>query len=341
MTRARALGLGVATINDVAARAGVSKRTVSRVMNDLPNITPDTRARVMHAAQRLGYRPNPAARRLASGRSQLVALFHSVHDLPDASFVETLSAVLAESRYRLVVCSFDHHAPNAPAEAASLARHMALDGAFVCAPLAEHVALELEFYGQEFPYVLVGPTLAQHRVATSDRAGAREMTRYLLSLGHERIAFICGPPDRDTQRQRRQGFFDGFNGGDVGLDRARLVQGADTFESGLACGRRLLGGSDPRPSAIFASSDAVAAGVLVAAHEVGIAVPTHLSVAGFGDQPLARQVWPALTTVRLPMLECAARAATLLLGILGDNAVQAEPDEPAPGIIVRGSTSMR
>ena len=125
-------------------------------------------------------------------------------------------------------------------------------------------------------------------------------------------------------QQRRQGFFDGMRTSGVPIDPGAVLHGADTFDSGLECGRRLLGDAARRPTAIFASTDAMAAGVPMAAHEIGMAVPAELSVAGFGDQPIASQVWPALTTVRPPIRALAVRAAAVLLELLRGASVDAD-----------------
>ena len=169
MTRPRSAANGyfTATINDVAARAGVSKRTVSRVMNEEPNITADTRARVLKVIERLGYRPNPAARRLASGKSHLIGLFHSVCTPPDAELVEQVTFAMASERYRLLVCSSDCRSANAAAEFASLARVVPIDGAILCAPLSERLEFGPAFHAQGIPCVRIGPTTGLHSISST------------------------------------------------------------------------------------------------------------------------------------------------------------------------------
>ena len=341
MTRPRSAthGFLTATINDVAARAGVSKRTVSRVMNEQPNITADTRDRVLKAIERLGYRPNPAARRLASGKSHLIGLFHSVCTPPDAELVEQVAFAMASERYRLLVCSSEYRSPRAAEELATLARVVPIDGAILCAPLSEQLTFGPAFHAQHIPCVRIGATTGLHSISSDDREAARQMTRYLASLGHRRIGFVCGPKDQDSMQQRRQGFLDGMQIAGLPLDPGIILQGIDTFESGVECGRRLLSDAAQRPTAIFASTDAMAAGVLKVAHEVGIAVPAALSVAGFGDQPIASQVWPALTTVRPPIRALAVRAAAVLLELLqGASAGGGDSQTFSAEIVLRHST---
>lgn len=343
MTRPRSSTSGslAATINDVAARAGVSKRTVTRVMNDEPYVTETTRGRVLSAVERLGYRPDPVARRLAGGRSQLVGLFHSGSAPPDAALVETVAFAMARKRYRLLVCSSDYHAANAAEEVASLARDVPIDGAIVCPPLSELPAFGHAFRQHGIPCVRIGPAVGSHSICANDREAARQMTQYLASLGHGRIAFVCGPSEHDTLQQRLQGFLDGMEMSGVAIDADLVVQGTDTFDSGVECGRQLLSDARSRPSAIFASTDVMAAGVMMAAHELGIAVPAGLSVAGFGDQPVASQVWPTLTTVRPPMRALADRAAAVLLDLLhGSNAASDETPVLSGEIVLRNSTGV-
>ena len=318
MTRPRSAtgGLFTATINDVAARAGVSKRTVSRVMNDEPNITADTRDRVLQVVERLGYRPNPAARRLASGKSHLIGLFHAVCAPPDAGMVEQLTYAMASVRYRVLICSNEHRAPNAAEELAAVARIVPIDGAILCTPLSEQVKFGAAFHAQRIPCVRVGSSAGTHGVSSDDREAARQMTRYLVSLGHRRIGFVSGRQDQDCMQQRRQGYLDGLQDAGLTLEPRAFLQGADTFESGVDCGRQMLRDADRRPTAIFASSDTMAAGVLLAAHEKGIAIPGALSVAGFGDEAIARQVWPPLTSVRPPARALADRAAAMLFDLM-------------------------
>jgi LacI family transcriptional regulator len=344
MTRPRTAtcGLFTATINDVAARAGVSKRTVSRVMNEEPNITADTRARVMKVVQRLGYRPNPAARRLASGKSHLIGLFHSVCTPPDAALVEQVALAMASERYRVLVCSSEHRSPNAAEELASLARVVPIDGAILCAPLSEQLAFAPAFHAQRIPCVRIGSSSGLHGVSSDDREAARQMTRYLASVGHQRIGFICGLREHDNMEQRRQGYLDGLQMAGLPVDTSIILQGADTFASGVECGHRLLRDATRRPTSIFASTDTMATGILRAANELGIPVPAALSVAGFGDQPLASQLWPALTTVRPPIRALADRAAAVLLGLLrGDSASRNQSPIPSAEIILRDSTRPR
>src|SRR5205085_4148393 len=225
--------------NDVAARAGVSKRTVSRVMNQQPNITADTRDRVLEAMERLGYRPNPVARRLASGKSHLIGLFHSSCTPPDSALVEQVTLEMAHECYRVLVCSADCRTPRAAEESALLARSVPIDGAILCAPLSGRPEFGAAFDAQRIPCVRLGAA-GTHGVSADDREAARQVTRMLTSLGHVRIGFVCGAKESDSAQQRRQGFLHGMQYSRLSVEAELVLQGADTFESGLECGRKLL-----------------------------------------------------------------------------------------------------
>jgi LacI family transcriptional regulator len=151
-------------------------------------------------------------------------------------------------------------------------------------------------------------------VYTNDRESCASMTEQLVTLGHQRIGFIVGNPDHAAVADRHRGYLDGLRSCGLRLEKHLVVQGYNSHESGVQCARKLLNvPAAKRPTAIFASNDEMAAGVLTAAHSLGLAVPEDVSVVGFDNAPLACQVWPALTTIRQPIPDMAARAAELLL----------------------------
>lgn len=188
------------------------------------------------------------------------------------------------------------------------------------------------------PYVAIAPDAhagAWQLVCSNDRLGAKDATGYLIALGHRRIGFIGGPDNCRASRERELGHIDAL--AEYGLDLgAELADSGDgSFEAGHQAGLLMLCVS-PRPSAIFASTDAMAAGVLVAAHEQGIAVPDALSVVGFGDSAIARTTWPSLTTMRMQAAEMAFTAAIKLVD--PENAA-AQPQEFFCELVIRGSTA--
>ncbi len=212
---------------------------------------------------------------------------------------------------------------------------------YLFTPPCDNVPELLEtLHKRNVPFVRLTPhdrRLPLPHVCATDYRGARELTEYLLSLSHRRIGFIMGNPDHQASHDRLAGFRDALQAHHVRFDPSLIRQGDWYFKSGVACGRELLEVSQ-RPTAIFASNDDMAAGVLSAAHRMGIRLPEELSVVGFDDVPLAEQVWPSLTTVRQPIHEIAKLAATLLIDLLEGKTLSVLHHELPTELILREST---
>lgn len=332
-----------ATINDVANLARVSIKTVSRVLNDEPNVRPLTRARVVEAIARLNYRPSRSARSLAGHRSFLIAL---LYDNPSTSYVIGIqSGVLAACRdadYQLLIHPCHYQRAGLAEEIVGLARQSHLEGVVLTPPLSEQngLAAALDAAGIDHVRIAPGRPLAPGRgVYTNDRAICKRMVEYLVSLGHRRIGFVIGHPDHAAVAQRFEGYRDGLEAAGLRLEPALVAQGMNSFESGIECGRRLLA-VRPRPTAIFASNDDMAAGTMAVAHELGLDLPAELSIAGFDDIPLARQLWPPLTTIRQPIAELGRRAGDTLLGRLRSrSAADAASEVIESELVLRSSTA--
>ncbi|MEM9385616.1 MAG: LacI family DNA-binding transcriptional regulator [Pseudomonadota bacterium] len=335
-------------VHHVAARAGVSIKTVSRVINDEPNVRPSTREAVLAAIEELGYRPDTSARRLAGKRSFRIALLYEdpgPYASPSASYVTDLQGgVLARTQaegYELLVYPFEATAENAPSIVARLVKETRLDGCIIAPPFAEMTALNDMLQAQHMPCVRISPgvrTRADESVRTNDRELCAEMTRYVASLGHERIGFIIGHPDHRAVQSRYVGYKEGLESCGLTFQRHLVQQGLNSFESGQVAARKLLSGTHQRPTAILASNDDMAAGVLYVAHEMGLSVPHGLSVTGFDDAPLARHLWPSLTTVRQPIFELASAAADLLLARLKGHDTRRLPRTVLGELKIRDST---
>jgi LacI family transcriptional regulator len=312
-----------ATIDDVARLAGVSIKTVSRVVNREPNVRDATRVKVETAIAELNYHPNLSARNLASQRARLIALIYDdpgAYEIPSAGYVirmqtGALSACQAAD-YRLVIYPCNYRRDGIGAELKAMLEHARPQGVVLAAPLSNIPRVVRAIVATGTPMVRLSPGTQggrQYSVATNDREISAEMTRYLASLGHRRIAFIKGHPDHRAVANRYLGYLDGLQ--QSGLEFAqRLVEhGDNSFSSGEAAGDRLMRLADP-PTAIFAANDDMAAGVIRAAALLGVAVPGRLSVAGCDDISLARQLCPTLTTIRQPLSRMAERAALVLIG---------------------------
>lgn len=305
------------TIKDVAARAGVSPKTVSRVMNAEQHVRPSVREVVLRAVDELGYRPNAFARSLSSARSYLIGLFFDDPTSGYASAMQrgALTACRAHS-YHLLVEPLDLRMPGWATLVEDAVRSLRLDGVILSPPLSQCPSL-LDILDQlSVPYVLVSPDPAGPRRAGSvdidERRAAFDMTRHLVELGHRDIGFIVGDPTHASSLQRRDGFCAAITASGLSVGESRIVAGDFSFRAGLEAGERLL--SDHRqPSAIFASNDDMALGVSVAAAKLGINVPAQLSIAGFDDAATARLAWPPITTVRQPVTELGHAAVDMLI----------------------------
>lgn len=314
---------GSVTVDDVAAHAGVSIKTVSRVLNNEPNISPKTRAHVQAAMAELKYQPNPWARRLASKRSDLVVL---LYDNPSDNYLINVQhgALDACRQYfhSLLLHPVDYRSPALADDVLQLARQRACAGLVLTPPVCDVPALIQALDASDIPFVRLAPFTPSARglsVHTPDRHAAREMTAHLIASGHRRIGYVKGHPDHGAAHERLLGFRDAMTAAGIAVDESLIEQGLHSFDSGVQAGRRLLAHGQ-RPSAIFAGNDDMAAGVLYAAHGAGVSVPTQLSVAGYDDTPLSQQTWPALTTLRQPIKAMAFAAVEQLVSRTPDGA---------------------
>ncbi len=316
------------TLKDVALRAGVSPKTVSRVINGEQHVRPAVRDAVQRIVDELDYRPNAFARSLSSSRSYLLGL---LLDDPGSGYAADLQlgALMRcrERSYHLVVEPLDVAAPDWAANVIDSIHALRLDGAILTPPICDDPML-LDLLDREaLPYVRISPRGDLDRsglVEMDDRAAAREMTEHLLSLGHRDIGFVKGDPAHSSSAKRFDGFAAAMATAGLPVRPDRLGDGDFSFRSGLRVGDEMLGG-DAIPTAIFASNDDMALGVLITAMRLGIAVPERLSVAGFDDAPTSRAAWPQITTIRQPKGEMAASAVDILV----DPRYREAPTDPA------------
>lgn len=305
------------TINDVALAAGVSIKTVSRVLNNERYVSATTRGRVVEAVAALRFRPSLAARALAGRRSHQVAL---VCDNPSPYYIHQLQLGVrdrcAESGVRMIAQPYDRASANILDEVEELVATTRVDGLVLTPPIADEAAVLARLEELRTPFVRVSPGVEPARapsVFIDNVRAAAGVVRHLLALGHTRIGFVGGDPAFAASAQRRDSYVATLEEAGIGSERA-LIRGGDfSLRSGAEAAEALLGLHQP-PTAIFAANDEMAAGVLSMAHRRGVAVPAQLSVAGFGDDAIAAMVWPPLTTTRQPTRDLGYQAADLLLG---------------------------
>jgi len=336
-----------ATIDDVAELAGVSIKTVSRVVNQEPNVRDATREKVEKAIASLNYRPNLSARNLASPRSRVIALVYddpSAYEAPSGGFILRMqTGVLRACRqadYRFIIHPCHYQSSAIGQELKALIEHIRPHGIVLAAPLSNMPRIVSAISSTGTPLVKLSPgtaNAAHYSVGTNDREISAELTRYLASLGHRRIAFIKGNIQHRAVGSRYLGYVDGLKESGLSLDESLVEQGDNSFGSGEAAGRRLLELEDP-PTAIFAANDDMAAGVIRAAALLDVAVPGRLSVAGCDDIALASQLCPTLTTIRQPLETMAEHAA---LALIRDSHKSEQPrgtDIVPATILIREST---
>lgn len=329
------------TINDIARLAGVSKKTVSRVINNYPFVKDETRKKIQEIIEEIGFAPDPQARGLAFRRS---FLFGVIYDNPTPQYVvnmmQGLLGGLEGSGFELVIRPGNRTAPDFLSSMRDFVERQKLSGIVLPPSVSEDDRLIRVLRELDCPYVRIAAvSLDEPRrmVVTHDSDGAAAAARHLADLGHTLIAHISGPSSFLSAHVRREGFIRGLAERGLKLDPAYDIEGAYTFASGLDAAQKLLS-QNPRPTAIFTGNDEMAAGVYRIAHNMGLEIPRDLSVIGFDDSPIAAHMWPILTSVRLPIHEMGRRAAEKL--VLQRNGLF--PDEAeyviTPELIVNGST---
>jgi LacI family transcriptional regulator len=315
MARARRTNRGTVTIQDVAEAAGVSTMTVSRVMNGAVNVREETRQRVLEAVAELNYSPNVAARSLAAGNATHVGLFYA--NPSDAYLTQFLVGALEGARRagcHLVLEVCEGETAEAQAEATRRFAQTNVEGVILPPPISEYEPVHAELAAANIPVVTVARArmAGDLNVGIDDYRGAFELTRYLIGLGHRRIGLIRGHPRHMASDERHRGFVDAMVEAGIDPATAPVEQGYFSYRSGLEAAERLLDRT-PRPTAIFASNDDMAAAAVGVAHRRGLDVPGDLSVVGFDDTSLATTVWPELTTIRQPIAAMAEAALDILL----------------------------
>lgn len=332
----------LATISDIARLSGVSKRTVSRVINNSPKVKEDTRQKVQSIIDDLSYRPNAQARGLASRRSYLLGM---IYDNPDAFYIDEVQrgvlSVCRELGYELVVHPCERNSDTLTREALAFVHRSKLDGVVVLPPVSEDNDLAGALGTDNVHYVRLASIAldtADHVVVSNERSAVAAMAEYLVRLGHRRIGYVAGPEGMKSTRERLEGFCDAMERHGCMPCKDMIARGAYSFESGRDCGHMLLEMSPP-PTAIFASNDEMAAGVVYAALDLGLRVPGDVSVAGFDDSALATRIIPSLTTIRRPVREMARLATTKLIASIDGRESEARMGIFLdPELIIRNST---
>jgi len=323
---------------DVARRAGVSQKTVSRVFNNEPYVSPELRRRVLEAAEQLGYRPNNAARVLASGRTRSIGVITPGTALyGPASLLVGIERAIRRTGYALHVVNTAEGDPAGVASAVESLLKQGVDGIVISEPVddgGDPVQVEVPVLVLGAPPAFLAPHVV--RTGVDAEALARAATEHLLDLGHQTVHHLAGPPRWYAARDRLAGWEAALAA--RGLSSPPAVGGDWSAASGYAAGRELA--ADPRVTAVFAANDDMAIGLIRALTEAGRRVPGDVSVVGYDDIPVAAYMTPPLTTMRQPFDAVAQEGLELLLYAI--EKPQADPpaavQQPVE-LVIRASTA--
>lgn len=335
---------GRATLATVAASAGVSVATVSKVVNGRADVAPETRALVEAVLRRHDYVRRRAAPSRSTGATPRVeVLFAGDLNGYSLELIQGLLDAAAEVPVSLglSVRAREHRRPHA---FSAWARDLAAAGREAVIAITDDLkASDLGALARaRLPLVVIDPLEQPHSrvisVGSTNFAGGLEATRHLLSLGHRRIAYLGGPPSAACNQARLQGFRAAMEAAGLPVPDTYIRVGEFQFANGLAGGSALLDLPEP-PTAVFAGSDETAAGVIEAARVRGLRIPQDLSVVGFDDTQVARYASPPLTTVRQPLREIAVVALRTALRLAAGEKLDSYHVELATELVIRRSTA--
>lgn len=328
------------TISDIARLAGVSKKTVSRVINQERYVNEEKRNLVTAIIKKTGFQPNPHARALGLRKSFLIAM---IYDNPNAEFILNVQYGALEAMrgmgFELVVHPTDRRSPDFITGIRKFVERQQPHGVILLPPISENAEIIKTLNKIKCPHVSIAAVRiegATHCVVSSDREACVNAALHLVALGHKHIAFITGPDGHLSANERFKGFVSGLQSRGMRISPQLIAKGGYTFESGIQVAERLLSLS-PRPTAIFAANDEMAAGVYKAAWQLGISIPQQLSVMGYDDSPIASRLLPPLTTVRGSHQLMGRLAATQLINSDTSSGIDGTAFLD-PTLIVRNST---
>ncbi len=330
------------TINDVADLAGVSKRTVSRVINRSSLVNEETRVRVQKVIEQLQFTPNRQARGLAASRSFLIGLVYDVPTLFINNVQKGILSVCGDTGYELVVHACHIESDNLVDDIKRFVDSARLDGVVVLPPVSEIDGVAEMLNKAHCPFVQFSSELSNEpwkQVVTNYRPAITDMTNHLVELGHRSIGFISGPSGNLSSHKRREAFVEALAQYDLSLAPEMIEEGAFTFESGIEAATKLLARKH-RPTAIFAANDEMAFGVMHVANDMGLKIPDDLSLVGFDGTAFSSFVIPTLSTIRRQTNQMAQLGAQKLLALIdeGPDAARGFETMVSPQFVPRKST---
>ena len=328
------------TIQDIAEKAGVSIKTVSRVFNNAPNVRQQKRDLVLGVARELGYRPNISARQLASKRSFVLIHFYDNPNMDYLSGIyDGMRAACSEKGYYAVAERLSLHNRSYKDSLLDYLTRTPVDGVILSPPISDDKAVIREIEKRNIPCSLISPGIKKRHcinVFIDEKTAGRKMTEFLIARGHTKLAFISGLDTHTASSQREAGFWSAIEA--HGLKRKDMVRiGGDfSMQSGFTAFEKLAK-SKTRVTGVFAGNDEMAIGAIIAALRAGMKVPEDISFVGFDDSAFARSMWPPITSLAQPIGEMAGLSAKKLIDWI-DTKERAENDFEFPTeIMVRDS----
>ena len=328
------------TIKDVSKDAAVSIKTVSRVINNEENVAKATKAKVLLSVKKLGFKPNKSAQSLRSKKSYMLAL---LYDNPNKSYLADVQSGIfnacKNTGYNLVIQECDYKSNELKNDIVQFVEDFKIDGLIITPPLSDMAEFLKNLDNYQIEYSVIAPSTLNTEslyVSSNDYEAAFTLTSQIIKHGHKDIGFIKGHPKHSASHLRFNGYLDAMKSHGIEKNDQWIKQGNFSFKSGFDAGVEIFH-SEKIPTAIFASNDSMAAGIMKSAQMKGMKVPNDLSLAGFDDSPIAHQIWPALTTVKQPVEKMAAHAAKILIAKFDGLAEQTKSKEFKSELIMRES----
>lgn len=328
------------TIKDVSKDAAVSIKTVSRVINNEENVAKATKAKVLLSVKKLGFKPNKSAQSLRSKKSYMLAL---LYDNPNKSYLADVQSGIfnacKNTGYNLVIQECDYKSNELKNDIVQFVEDFKIDGLIITPPLSDMAEFLQNLDNYQIEYSVIAPSTLNTEslyVSSNDYEAAFTLTSQIIKHGHKDIGFIKGHPMHSASHLRFNGYLDAIKSHGIEKNDQWIKQGNFSFKSGFDAGVEIFH-SEKIPTAIFASNDSMAAGIMKSAQMKGMKVPNDLSLAGFDDSPIAHQIWPALTTVKQPVEKMAAHAAKILIAKFDGLAEQTKSKEFKSELIMRES----
>lgn len=333
-----------ATINDVAKDAGVSIKTVSRVINNEASVRDNTRKKVMASVEKLNYHPNLAARSLAGTKAYSIAY---IYDNPNAYYIIDMQRGILDAckkqGFELLIHPCDAKETRIIDEITDMVKRTRIAGILLTPPFSEmpNFVEKLTQLNIKVVRILSGhsaPDTLTPCIMIDDNYASKSITEHLINNGHSRIGFLAGGSEHNSTKERLEGYKAALTQHNIEIDSQLIIAGEYSFESGVEGAKALINQTN-RPTAIVSCNDEIAAGALFAARLMEIDIPSQLSITGFEDSPFSRQTWPKLTTAHQPNNQIAQDAANLLIAQIRNGNDRDIIKQYTPELVVRDSTA--